>query len=62
MLGREPSSIFLSYARKDGEEFAGRLRERLTKKAPDIHIKHDRWSSKVRNIPSVWESRSLYET
>ena len=35
-------ALFLSYARRDGEEFAARLRDRLTVEAPDIHINQDR--------------------
>jgi len=42
MLGRERGGVFLSYARKDGEEFAERLRNRIAKKTPDVHIKQDR--------------------
>ncbi len=42
MIGKERSGVFLSYARKDGEDFAAALRERLRDKAPDIVIKQDR--------------------
>jgi WD40 repeat protein len=42
MTGSHRSGIFLSYARKDGEQFAGILLERLREKAPDIVIKQDR--------------------
>ena len=42
MPGKERSGVFLSYARKDGEEFAATLRERLRREAPDIVIKQDR--------------------
>ena len=42
MNGKQRSGVFLSYARKDGEEFAAMLRERLREKAPDIVLKQDR--------------------
>ncbi len=42
MIGNKRTGVFLSYARKDGEQFAGALRERLRTKAPDIPIKQDR--------------------
>jgi hypothetical protein len=42
MIGNKRSGVFLSYARKDDEQFAGALREKLRTKAPDIHIKQDR--------------------
>src|SRR5271165_1983728 len=42
MIGNKRSGVFLSYARKDGEQFAGTLREKLRTKAPDIPIKQDR--------------------
>ena len=42
MIGKERSGVFLSYARKDGEDFAAMLRERLREKAPDIVVKQDR--------------------
>ena len=42
MPGKARSGVFLSYARRDGEELAGRLRDRLTVEAPDIHINQDR--------------------
>ncbi len=42
MNGNKRSGVFLSYARKDGEQFADSLREKLRTKAPDIPIKQDR--------------------
>src|SRR5947207_13079963 len=42
MLGRQRGGVFFSYARKDGEHFAARLRDRLTQPAPDIPTKQDR--------------------
>ncbi len=42
MIGRQRGGVFLSYARKDGEEFAAALRQRLRSEAPDIDIKQDR--------------------
>ncbi len=42
MIGRQRSGVFLSYARKDGEEFAATLRDRLRTHAADIHIQQDR--------------------
>ena len=36
------SGVFISYARKDGEVFADKLRERLKKDAPDILVWQDR--------------------
>jgi hypothetical protein len=42
MIGKGRSGVFPSYARKDGEQFASKLRQRLRKKAPDISIKQDR--------------------
>ena len=42
MIGNKRSGVFLSYARKDGEQFAGTLREKLRTGAPDIPIKQDR--------------------
>jgi len=42
MPGKGRNGVFLSYARKDGEEFAARLRDRLTLEAPDIPINQDR--------------------
>ena len=42
MIGRQRSSVFLSYARTDGEAFAATLRERLRDNAPDIEVKQDR--------------------
>jgi hypothetical protein len=42
MLGRQKAGVFLSYARKDGEQFASKLRARLTQCAPDISINQDR--------------------
>jgi hypothetical protein len=42
MIGKDRSGVFLSYARKDGEDFAVMLRERLREKAPDIIVKQDR--------------------
>jgi WD40 repeat protein len=42
VIGSQRSGVFLSYARKDGEQFAATLRERLRKNAPDIGIKQDR--------------------
>jgi len=36
------AGVFLSYARKDGEEPAAELRERLAREAPDITIRQDR--------------------
>jgi len=44
VIGEERSGVFLSYARKDGEDFAATLRERLRTQAPDIVIKQDRIS------------------
>src|SRR5689334_19942737 len=41
MIGRQRGGVFLSYARKDGEEFAAKLRTRLAQ-ASDINIKQDR--------------------
>lgn len=42
VIGSQRNGVFLSYARKDGEQFAGNLRERLREKAPDIVLKQDR--------------------
>jgi TIR domain len=42
MIGSKRSGVFLSYARKDGEDFAASLREKLRTKASDITIKQDR--------------------
>src|SRR5580704_9045408 len=42
MICKHRNGVFLSYARKDGEQFAAALRERLREKAPDIVIKQDR--------------------
>ncbi len=42
MTGKERTGVFLSYARKDGENFAAALRARLRKEAPGILIKQDR--------------------
>jgi len=42
MLGRKKGGVFLSYARKDGEDFAKKLRDRLEREASDIEIKQDR--------------------
>jgi hypothetical protein len=42
MTTKARRGVFLSYARKDGEKFAAKLRERLVEKAPDIVIKQDR--------------------
>jgi WD40 repeat protein len=62
MIGKQRSGVFLSYARKDGEEFAAMLRERLRDKAPDIVIKQDRlvleggvgwWKQLTKAIDSV---------
>ena len=44
MLGRQRNGVFLSYARKDGEDFAANLRARLQREAPDVVIKQDRLS------------------
>ena len=52
MLGRQRGGAFLSYARKDGEHFAARLRDRLKQQAPDIPIKQDRVNPAVRNAAS----------
>jgi WD40 repeat protein len=38
----QPPHVFISYARKDGEEFAGMLRERLTREEPEITLWQDR--------------------
>src|SRR5271167_1245907 len=42
MIGSNRHGLFLSYARKDGEEFASTLREKLRAHAPHIPIKQDR--------------------
>src|SRR5580704_5293068 len=42
MICKHRNGVFLSYARKDGEQFAAALRERLREEAPDIVIKQDR--------------------
>jgi len=42
MLGRQKGGVFLSYARKDGEDFAEKLRARIGREASDIVIKQDR--------------------
>ena len=42
MTGRERSGVFLSYARKDGEDLSAALRARLHEEAPDIEVKQDR--------------------
>jgi hypothetical protein len=42
MIQKQRSGVFLSYARKDGEQFAATLREQLREKAPDIEVKQDR--------------------
>jgi len=42
VIGSQRNGVFLSYARKDGEQFAANLRERLSEKTPDIVIKQDR--------------------
>jgi WD40 repeat protein len=42
MLGRQKDGVFLSYARKDGEGFAEKLRARLGREASDVVIKQDR--------------------
>ena len=39
---QQKGGVFLSYARKDGQDFATRLRERLQREASDILIKQDR--------------------
>lgn len=42
MIGKRRSGVFLSYARRDGEEIAANLRLRLQTEVPDIDIKQDR--------------------
>jgi len=42
MIGSSKGGVFISYPRKDGEEFAAALRDRLRSEAPDIEIKQDR--------------------
>jgi hypothetical protein len=39
---RDKPRAFLSYARKDGEEFARRLRDRLEREHPEITLWQDR--------------------
>src|SRR5688572_21370354 len=38
----QPPRVFISYARKDGEEFAGKLRERIQHEQPEISLWQDR--------------------
>ena len=39
---RSPPRVFISYARSDGEEFAGRLRQRIERELPDVPLWQDR--------------------